>query len=580
MTVAPDPLPEAQGEDPSPRNLIARGNALARAGRLAEAAELYRAVLSANPESFEAHANLGGILLALGHFASAEPHLRQALALHPGQAPLHQNLGVAFAGQGRALEAEACFRRAAELAPDNPDIRRQLGGALYRLQRLDEAEAQYRRALDLAPEHSGALNGLAQLARRRQRFAEAEALYRRVLASRPSDADALYGLGHCLAKAGRVAEACESIERAIAVRPDFIDAYYRLALLGRKDASGKWLAQLEELAARVASWPERQQVAYWFTLGRLREDMRDFDAAFAAYAEGNRVVRRWQRLDDYASRQEPLDACFNRSIAATFTASTLRAAPHAKTREARVPVFIIGMPRSGTTLVEEILAAHPAVHGGGEMRHLPDTLREVFGFDESAGRTPYPEIVPSLTPDALHDAGAAYLERAWQQAPDASHITDKLTTNYLHAGMIHLALPQAKIIHVARDPLDACLSCFANVFEQGSMPWAYDLATLGRHCARYLELMRHWRRVLPQDAVLDVRYEELVADPEPQVRRLLAHIGLPWDPQCLAFHSHPRGVDTVSLGQVRQPIYRSSVARWEHFRAHLGPLFDAIGADR
>ncbi|MGH8212457.1 MAG: tetratricopeptide repeat-containing sulfotransferase family protein [Rhodanobacteraceae bacterium] len=580
MTVAPDPLPEAQGENQSPRNLIARGNALARAGRLIDAAELYRAVLSANPESFEAHANLGGILVALGRFACAEPHLQQALALHPEQAPLHQSLGVAFAEQGRALEAEASFCRSAELAPDNPDIRHHLGSALYRLQRYDEAKAQYRRALDVAPNHSGALNGLAQLARRHQRFAEAEELYRRVLASCPTDTAALYGLGHCLANAGRVAEACESMERAIALRPDYIDAYYRLALLGRKDAAGKWLAQLEKLATRIESSPERQQVPYWFTLGRWREDMRHFDAAFAAYAEGNRVVRRWHRLDEYATRQEPLDARFNRRIAATFTAATLRAAPRAKTRDARVPIFIIGMPRSGTTLVEEILAAHPAVHGGGEMRHLPDTLREIFGFDESAGCIAYPEIVPSLTADALHNASAAYLERAWQQAPGASHITDKLAGNFLHAGMIHLALPQAKIIHVVRDPLDACFSCFANVFERGSVAYTYDLDTLGRHCARYLELMRHWRRVLPERAVLDVRYEELVADTELHVRRLLAHIGLPWDPQCLAFHSHRRAVNTVSLGQVRQPIYRSSVARWEHFRVHLGPLLDAVGAYR
>ncbi|TAN07458.1 MAG: sulfotransferase family protein [Rhodanobacteraceae bacterium] len=580
MITVPNGPRDARGDGESARDLMDRGNRLAQTGGLVDALDCYRRVLSILPESFDAHANLGGVLVVLGRFAEAEPHLRWAIARSPEQAPLHEALGLACAEQGRPAEAEACLRRAAELAPGNPDIPRHLGKALYRLCRYNEAEAQYRRALALAPDSPEALADLADLLRREKRFGDAETLYRRALALQPKQAAALYGMGHCLAEAGRVAEACDHLERAIASRPDYIDAYYRLTLLGRPDATGAWLARLEALAQRLATLPTQQQVHYWFALGKLREDARRYNDAFAAYAAGNRAERDAHHLDEYAARQEPLDERFNQRIAATFTADMLRAAPQVRKHDARVPIFIVGMPRSGTTLVEAILAAHPSVHAGGEMRYLPETLKAAFGFDDPGDHTAYPEVVPALTQDALWKLGAAYLDRVWRQAPGASHITDKLTGNYLHAGMIRLALPQAKIVHVVRDPLDACFSCFANVFERGSVPYTYELGTLGRYCARYLELMRHWRRVLPADAVLDVRYEELVADPDAQIRRLLGYVGLPWDPKCLAFHANRHAVRTVSLGQVRRPIYRSSVARWEHFQTHLGPLIAILSGYR
>lgn len=569
--------PETCDAMPSARDLTDRGNVLVRSGRLTEALDYYHRALGAQPSAFEARANLGGVLVALGRFAAAEPHLRLALAQRPEQAPLHDALGVVCVERGKAAEAEVHLRRALQLAPERVEMLRHLGNALCQLHRYDEAETVYRHAVQVGPDDSESLAALADLLRRQKRFADAEHLYRRAVVLHPDNAAVLYGLGHCLAEAGRIAEACDSLTRAIIAKPDYIDAYYRLVLLGDPATLSPCLPRLEALTGRVPSLPAQQQVHFWFALGRLRENAQRYDVAFEAYATGNRIERDLHHLDDYPAHREPQEARFADRIAATFSGEMLRTAPRPPVGDPRVPIFIVGMPRSGTSLVEEILAAHPAIYAGGELGHWPEVLREFWGFDESRDHVAYPEVVPTLTANALRNVGQTYLDRVWQLASGVSHITDKLTGNFLHAGMIHLALPQAKIVHVVRDPIDVCFSCFANVFENGSVPYTYDLATLGRHCARYLALMRHWRQLLPADAMLEVRYEDLVVDTEAQIRRLLAYIGLPWDARCLEFHSNRRAVHTVSLGQVRRPVYRSSIARWKPFEAHLGPLLEGLG---
>ncbi len=558
---------------------VTRGNALARQQRLADALECYRCALALRPAMFEAHANLGSALVALGRFAEAEPHLLQALAERPDQAPLHSILGVAYASRGQLTEAETCLRRALAIAPDDAETHRRLGNVLRRLAKGSEAEESYRRALTLAPDHAETLVDLGHLLRHQLRFHDAESCYRRAFEIQPDDARAHYGLGHCLVTQGRVGEAIECFERAIAVKPDYVDAHYRLSVLRHAGATDAELARLEALQPRLAILPAPQQIRYWFALGKLREDRKRFDEAFAAYAEGNRLQCELMALDGGYAAREAFDSALVERIRTVFTADLIAAHRIAGSDAARVPVFIVGMPRSGTTLIEQILSAHPDVHGGGELKDLPEVLRSL-GPPDTSGQGGYPEIVATLPDDGLRRIGGEYLDRVWRQAPQARFVTDKLTGNFLHAGMIHLVLPQAKIIHAVRDPMDSCFSCFANLFERGSILYSYDLGTLGRHCVRYLELMRHWRRVLPPGAILDVRYEDLVGDTENQVRRLLAHVGLPWDERCLSFHRHRREVRTVSMGQVSHPIYRSSVARWRHFEPHLGPLLEILGEHR
>lgn len=533
----------AASVDGDAKSLIDRGNALVRRGQVATAVECYRAALALEPQRFEAHANLGSALLLVGRFTEAETHFSHALAARPDEAPLHLAL------------ARAC-------------------NAQYR---LAEAEASYRRVLAIAPDHVDALVELGTALRHRRQFGEAEACYRRVLALQPAQPAAHYGLGHCLREQGQVAAAAESFERAIAAQPDFIDAHYRLAVLRPGDADGVRLVQLESLRPRVANVPMPQQVRYWFTLGRRREDAGEYDAAFAAYAEGNRLQRA-RMAKAGAPESEALEARFAERIQNTFSREWLRIAPRGSVpNDGRVPVFIVGMPRSGTTLIEQMLASHPAVFGGGEMRHLPDLLEQTFGFNEPVHGVAYPERVPTLTSNMLTRVGQSYLDRAWRDAAPATHVTDKLTGNFLHAGMIHLTLPTARIIHVVRDPRDTCVSCFANLFRLGDIPYSYDLGALGRYYLHYRRLMAHWHAVLPADAIMAVRYEELITNTETVLRVVTEFLGLPWNDRCLDFHRQRRVVHTVSAGQVGRPIYATSVTRWRHFERHLGPLIDALG---
>jgi hypothetical protein len=229
------------------------------------------------------------------------------------------------------------------------------------------------------------------------------------------------------------------------------------------------------------------------------------------------------------------------------------------------------MLRSGTTLIEQILASHPDIHGAGELTTLDGLAKKAKLL--SLDILDWKEALI-----ALRKLGQEYLDQVWKLAPDARYITDKMPGNYGHLGLIHLMLPNAKIIHAVRDPMDTCFSCYSIRFTLGH-EYSYDLGTLGRQYQRYSKLMKHWHNVLPAGRILDVRYEDNISDPEREARRILEYLGLPWDPVCLKFYESGRAVRTASVAQVRKPIYSSSVARWKRFENHLEPLLEAIRAD-
>jgi len=235
---------------------------------------------------------------------------------------------------------------------------------------------------------------------------------------------------------------------------------------------------------------------------------------------------------------------------------------------------VLGMPRSGTTLVEQIIASHPMVYGAGELHAFNDIILSVRG--PNGNPLPFPEFVPALDASALKQFGARYVESVRKLAPRGLRFTDKMPSNFYFVGLIHLALPNAKIIHTVRDPVDTCISCFTKLFS-AEQNHTYDLGELGRYYKRYEALMAHWRRVLPRGRILDVRYEEVIDDLERQARRIISHCGLAWDEHCLSFHETKRPVRTASATQVRQPIYKSAVGRWRVYEEHLGPLLSSLG---
>jgi sulfotransferase family protein len=330
------------------------------------------------------------------------------------------------------------------------------------------------------------------------------------------------------------------------------------------------VAALEEMAKEPDSLSVEDRIALHFALARACEHMGRRDAAFEHLVAGNGLKRRHLIYDEAAVLGGMAQ------VEAVFTPELIRAQEGAG-EPSPVPVFIVGMLRSGTTLVEQILASHPDVFGAGELKLFDGAIGSMrAAFHGSPG---YPEIATHMTGAHFRELGGRYADGLRRLAPQAARITDKLPSNFVFAGLIHLALPNAVIIHTVRDPVDTCMSCFSRLFTEGQRH-TYDLAELGRYYRRYQSLMAHWHRVLPPGRILDVQYEDVVADLEGAARRILAHCSLPWDPRCLDFHRTERPVRTASATQVRQPIYATSIGRGHAYGEFIAPLRAALAKAR
>ena len=544
------------------------GNALAVQNRYSEAVEAYERVIALRPDFSEAHANLGFTLMSTGRYADAEAHLSQALRAHPNSAPINNAMGVVQYGQSRMAEAADSFRRVVALLPADAEAHANLGNALRELGLHADAETHYRRSIALNDRFARAHFDLGSLLYTTERYAEAEQSYRRALELKPDYVEACNNLGRSVRRQGRLDDACAYFEKAIVIDPDSVEAYFNLTSL-RSFAPGQAEPErMEKLVSKLPFLPENSRIRYWFALGKMREDLGRHDDAFAAYAQGNQL-KHAQLSPNEASRV----ALFN-NVREVFNKPFFASRP-APVSPGRSPIFIVGMPRSGTSLIEQILSTHPDIHGAGE---LPDLENLVFAIATEAGLPVerYPEVAANMPEEAFLRLGQAYVGKVWKLAPDATRITDKMMSNFMHIGMIRQMFPDAKIIHAMRDPMDSCFSCYATLFAKNNLDFAYELGSLGRYYVRYIQLMQHWQQVLPVGSILALRYEDMVADTEGQARRLLDYLGLPWDPRCLNFHENTRIVRTASAAQVRRPVYKSSVARWKHFQAQLGPLLDIV----
>jgi tetratricopeptide (TPR) repeat protein len=449
-------------------------------------------------------------------------------------------------------------------APTADDILA-LGVALYEAGRPSEAVIQFERALALGSDRAEAHNDLGVALDAVGRRAEALDHYRRAIALKPGLADPYTNVGKLLMDLGQIEAAQTAFAAAVALAPHRGMFYFNLAHVKRFTADDPYLTAMENLARNPKSLGEEDHVKLQFALAKAYADLGAHERAFCHLHEGNARKRRMIAYDEGAT----LDQLAR--VRRVFDAPTVARASGAG-NPSDLPVFIVGMPRSGTTLVEQILASHPEVYGAGE---LYDLDRLVRGLASGAGG--FPEIVADLTAAQLHDLGTAYLAGLEVEKPTARRVTDKMPWNYRFVGLIRLILPNARIIHVRRDPIDTCLSCFSKLFG-ANQEFSYDLAELGRYYRAYRALMDHWRAILPVGAMLEVEYEELVADFAVQARRIVAHCGLDWHEGCLDFHRTVRPVLTASAVQVRQPIYRTATEYWRPYRVHAGPLIQALGA--
>jgi tetratricopeptide (TPR) repeat protein len=505
-----------------------------------------------------------------GRIDAAIPLYERTLALKPGFADACNNLGVALAAQGRNEEALRRYSQAILLKPDYADAWSNLGLAMAGLNRLGGAIGYYRRALAIDPCHTGAHYNLANALAAQSKIDEAIHHFKRALALQPDHADAHNDLANALAMRGDFERATAHYERALAIAPNHIRAHFNRAEIRTFGGGDPALAALEALARR-SDVPPGQQPMVHFALAKALEDTGDYARAFEHLRTGNTIKRKQISWDEAAVARlfARIPEVFDRPLLERFAGQGY-ASP--------APIFVLGMPRSGSTLIEQILASHPQVHGAGELPDLQLAAAAVLNTGDR--RLEFPEYGPALDAHTLKRIGEDYCERLQTRtAGSRARVVDKLPENFLRIGLIRLALPNARIIHTVRNPIDTCVSCYSRLFA-GGQHFTYDLAELGRYHRRYSALMDHWRAVLPQDAILDVAYEDVVDDLEGQARRLLDYCGLPWDDRCLSFHTTRRAVKTASAAQVRQPLFRRSLQRWRRFEAGLGPLLVALEGER
>jgi len=544
-----------------------RGKALLDLGRAVEALKAFDDALAASPSRVKTLNNRGNALMKLGRAEEALADYEAALALEPRSADAHNNRGTALRQLARHAEALAEFERALALLPGNFEILLNRGHALLDLGRVAEALASYDCAIALRPGHGQAHDGRGAALARLGREAEALASFDSAIALYPGGASAYNNKGLALLQLGRFQEGERLIEAAIALDGRSGRAFYNLSLARKFEAGDVVLQKMEAFAREASSLDVESRIHLHFALGKAWADVRRFDLSFPHFSTGNRVKRAQSGYDE------------------TNVLGVLARTAALHSREwiegcgghgdpSPVPLFVFGMPRSGTTLVEQILASHRQVHGAGEIKDFEMAVAELGGG--VGGALARPEAALPLTGAELDRLGANYIERVRAAAPAASRIVDKMTENFRFAGLIALALPRARMIHVRRDPLDTCVSCFTTLFAE-DLPYAYDLEELGRYYRAYRALMDHWRAVLPPGMMLEVRYEDVIADREAQSRRIVDHCGLEWDPLCLDFHRNERSVRTASFTQVRRPLYRTSVGRWRNYEAFLGPLIAALG---
>ncbi len=537
---------------------------LQQAGRLDEAASLYAKVLESDPDHPEANHYLGLLLHAQGRAEDGWHLLVRSLGADPANADFRNNIGTVLKEAGRLQESREVLREAVALRPDFALAWNNLGVTERQLGELDAAIGSYRKALSFNPSYVAARVNLANAEREAGHHAEAIADYRAALQLRPNDPETHYQLGSSLMEHGEIERAQESFRKTIMLRPRHAEAHLMLASLRRPAGEDAEMSAMKALFGRPDA-TEEEKMLLAFALAKSLEDIGRHDEAFEYLLAGNALRR---QTFDYS--HEATKGHFE-EIRSVFTPSLFEKFGEVGSMD-ETPVFIVGMPRSGTTLVEQILASHPDVFAPGELSILQSVAARTFSIP---GKSAFPANMEQIAPAVFERAGADYVQALRGHSADARRITDKMPGNFMLIGLIRLILPRATVIHCVRDAPATCLSIFKTFFRSKGHLYAYDLKELGDYYNLYAGLMRYWHEVLP-GFVVDVRYEELVADQEPHSRALVDACGLPWDDRCLAFHEATRPVRTASAAQVRQPMYDSSLRLWRRYGEGLAPLLERL----
>lgn len=575
-----------------------RGHLFKAQGRENEALAAYRYAAQLNP-SLVASVKGAAELAARREPAAAQAAQAELKRLSNLPKPLLAVMN--HLAEGRILKAEDICRAFLKKNPTHTEGMRLLADIGMRLSVLDDAEFLLESAVALEPKNAQLRLDYIQVLRKRQKhdaalqqakhlyqqdktnplfqshlavesmqvgdYEQAFALFDAVLDKLPGDPVTLTSKGHALKTYGDQEKAVDAYRAATTSSPGHADAYYALANLKTYRFTDEEIEAMQVQAAQPGM-PFRQLIHFHFALGKAFEDRKDFAVSFSHYEKGNELKRIQSRYDPDQMEQEfraQMEVC----------GPDLFGRQAGKGCPAQDPIFIVGLPRAGSTLLEQILASHSQVDGTMELPNVLALAHRLRSNGPISKESLYPQVLNELSAEELHGFGKAFIEETRVHRQGAPRFIDKMPNNFRHIGLIHLILPNAKIIDARREPMACCFSGFKQLFAEGQ-EFTYGLEQIGRYYRGYVELMAHWDRVLP-DKVLRVQYEDVVDDLEAQVRRVLDFCGLPFEEACLNFHKTKRSVRTASSEQVRQPLYRSGVDQWRQFDAHLAPLKDALG---
>ena len=516
-----------------PNALVAVTDLLAQ-GKLRKAEDLCRQFLRANPTHVEAMRLLAEIAVRFGVLEEAEYLLESAAEFEPANVQVKIDLAGVLRQRQKFVQALRLTEQLHQQQPDNPQLK-----SLYAIEKMQMGD--YSKAIEL---------------------------FDQVLAALPGDAVTLTSRGHALKTLGRQPDAIDSYRAAIASNPWYGDAYYALSNLKTYNFSASEMEQMRSLEQREELGPA-SRVHFCFALGKACEDAQDFHHSFAFYQRGNQIKRQ-QSIYDADQMADDLRAqadFFSRDVLASRSGAGYPAPD---------PIFIVGLPRAGSTLLEQILSSHSQVDGTMELPNILSTAQKLRHQGRGDGHKPYPQLIEDMDDPALKALGQQYIEDTRIHRRGAAFFIDKMPNNFRHIGLIRLMLPNAKIIDARRHPMACCFSGFKQLFAEGQ-EFSYDLTDIGRYYNDYVTLMDHWDEVSP-GSVLRVYYESVVDNLESQVRRLLDFCDLPFEDACLNFFATDRAVRTASSEQVRQPIYSSGVEQWTHFQPYLGELEQVLAA--
>jgi len=507
-------------------------------------------------------------LLREGKLAKAEGLAREFLKKHPADVSGIRLLADIGMKLGQFDDARHLLERCLQLAPDFHLARHNYAVVLVRQQKLEKAAVEIEKLLAKEPDNPNFLILKGTILVRSGDHEAALEIYERVLKNYPNQARAQMNYGHTLKTVGRLDESIQAYRQCIELSPSIGESYWSLANLKTFKFTDADIAQMRAQVTTKDGDPD-DQAHIAFALGKALEDRKQFDESFHFYQRGNAIRR-------VNHRHNARINVFNTARQIKTLDEAFFAARQGWGCDAPDPIFIVGLPRAGSTLLEQILASHSQVEGTAELTDIITISRKLGEKSRENPASKYPEILKNLSPEKCRELGESYIETTRIQRTDTPFFIDKMPNNFLHIGLIHLILPNAKIIDARRHPMACCFSGFKQLFARGQT-FTYDLGDLGRYYRDYMILMDHWDRVLP-GRVLRVQYEEMVADTDTQIHRLLGYCGLEFEEQCLRFYETKRAIRTPSAEQVRQPIYTQGLDQWRNFDAHLGPLKEALGA--